>query len=336
MQNTVGRALCGLIIVALSLARPTEQERVKLWYEAGNHWPPTWQEETDGMKRLMEHREKEIMAIPGADERWENWMQYTQSRLVPKFTPKGFLVTKTPKAVAEKLKNVVDSCIARFDSLETEGDVNAIYSPEDLRPKFCNIGSLANEVMSDLQGVHEGWVNGMKLVPTSAYGVRLYQNGSSLVMHYDKMHTHVSSSIVHIAHEYDDPKEQWPIQIEDHDGALHSVNLKPGQMLFYESAKCLHGRMKTFRGKYYGSIFVHYKPVDKSIWNYDVEQVIAAVPPHWNEGILDESGSRWAGQAITTDSRVAEGAPPRFRDTTHGRKSGRVSDEEKRRLRGGK
>jgi hypothetical protein len=27
----------------------------------------------------------------------------------------------------------------------------------------------------------------MKLRPTSAYGVRLYQNGSSLVMHYDKV-----------------------------------------------------------------------------------------------------------------------------------------------------
>ena len=27
----------------------------------------------------------------------------------------------------------------------------------------------------------------MKLRPTSAYGVRLYQNGSSLVMHHDKV-----------------------------------------------------------------------------------------------------------------------------------------------------
>ena len=119
-------------------------------------------------------------------------------------------------------------------------------------------------------------------------------------------------------------------------GLVLNEKLKPGQMLFYESAKCLHGRMKTFRGSYYGSIFVHYKPVDKNIWNFDVEKVIANVPPHWNEDILDESGSRWAGQAITTDSRVAEGAPPRFRDTTHGRKSGRAGEEEKRRLRRGK
>jgi hypothetical protein len=42
-------------------------------------------------------------------------------------------------------------------------------------------------------------------------------------------------------------------------------------MLFYESAKCLHGRMKRFKGQYYGSIFLHYAPVDKSIWPYTVE-----------------------------------------------------------------
>jgi hypothetical protein len=42
-------------------------------------------------------------------------------------------------------------------------------------------------------------------------------------------------------------------------------------MLFYESAKCLHGRMKAFRGDYYGSIFLHYRPVDRGLWSYDVE-----------------------------------------------------------------
>jgi hypothetical protein len=40
-------------------------------------------------------------------------------------------------------------------------------------------------------------------------------------------------------------------------------------MLFYESAKALHGRMTQFKGKYYGSIFLHYQPVDESIWNYN-------------------------------------------------------------------
>ena len=42
-------------------------------------------------------------------------------------------------------------------------------------------------------------------------------------------------------------------------------------MLFYESAKCLHGRRSQLKGKYYGSIFVHYQPVDQSIWDYSVD-----------------------------------------------------------------
>jgi hypothetical protein len=59
-------------------------------------------------------------------------------------------------------------------------------------------------------------------------------------MHYDKVHTHVISSIVHVIH--DEDSEPWPIEIEDHDGNLHAHNLEAGQMLFYESAACLHGR----------------------------------------------------------------------------------------------
>ena len=116
-------------------------------------------------------------------------------------------------------------------------------------------------------------------------------------------------SFVHIIHE----GNNWPIDIESHDtGELFSLELQPGQMLFYESAKCLHGRMSEFNGKYYGSIFLHYQPVDTNIWNYSVEDVIANVPPHWNRNTTETKGSRWAGQAITVDSRLAKGAPERL------------------------
>lgn len=294
-----------------SAGRPTEQERVRLWYEAGNKWPPTWQQEAEGMKRLMDFREKEIMAIPGADERWENWMQYTQSRLVPKFTELGFHKTRMPEEVFEKLKGALDWALANWDDVKSEGSIDVIYNPPGLDPKFAHIGSLQKEVHDDLRPLHEAW-GGMDLRPTSAYGIRIYQNGSTLVMHHDKVHTHVISSIVHIGHHYDSPAEPWPIEIEDHFGNLHAVNLEPGDMLFYESAKCLHGRMKTFKGRYYASIFVHYQPVDKNIWDFDVEKIIASIPPHWRKGVQDDhKGSRWAGAALTVDSRIAEGAPNR-------------------------
>lgn len=37
----------------------------------------------------------------------------------------------------------------------------------------------------------------------------------------------------------------------------HAVSLEPGQMLLYESAKCLHGRSIPLHGRYYGSLFLH-------------------------------------------------------------------------------
>ena len=48
---------------------------------------------------------------------------------------------------------------------------------------------MAWEVIDDLLDLHEKWAGGIKLVPTSAYGVRLYQNSSSLIMHHDKVMT---------------------------------------------------------------------------------------------------------------------------------------------------
>ncbi|RYG64377.1 hypothetical protein EON64_14125 [archaeon] len=85
------------------------------------------------------------------------------------------------------------------------------------------------------------------------------------------MGTHVISSIVHVGHDYQGGQDPWPIEIEDHDGRVHSVTLEPGQMLFYESASCLHGRRQAFKGRYYASIFVHYRPLDTSVWNYSIE-----------------------------------------------------------------
>ncbi len=57
-------------------------------------------------------------------------------------------------------------------------------------------------------------------------------------------------------------------------------------------------------GKYYGAIFVHYKPKDPKYWGIKFEDIIAHVPPHWNEGIKYEKGSRFSGAALTIDRLV--------------------------------
>ena len=220
-------ALCTLFTP--SWGRFTEYERIQYWRQH-HTWPPNWQPERPGYKALMEQREREIMQIPASDERWENWMQYISGRLVPSFTPNGFLLAQVPADVSQKLINAVNKALERWDELPYEHEVDAIYSDPDKLPKFIHLGALTQEVHQAMLPLHEEWAGGIKLRPTSAYGVRMYQNSSSLVMHYDKTHTHVISSIVHIAHSYFNDSEPWPIEIEDLDGNLHSITLEPGQV----------------------------------------------------------------------------------------------------------
>jgi len=111
-------------------------------------------------------------------------MQFTQGWLVKKFTPTGFEVTDLPPHTYEKLLRAVNQSLQNLDLIDDEHDVEAIYGP--LRPKFINIGSLAWEVMNDLKSLHEEW-SGLELTGTSSYGIRVYRNGSSLVMHNDKV-----------------------------------------------------------------------------------------------------------------------------------------------------
>ena len=161
-----------------------EDERVRRWRRK-NTWPPTWQPETEEYRAVMDAREAEIMQLTGADERWENWMQFVQGRLVPQFTPYGFKVIKTPAHVHAKLKKAVDDAVLDWDNLrEEQGVKDSIYGPHT--PKFVDIGGLAQEVMADMKELHEEW-GGMKLKGTSAYGVRLYRDGASMVMHNDKV-----------------------------------------------------------------------------------------------------------------------------------------------------
>lgn len=112
-------------------------------------------------------------------------MQFTLGQIVPKFTSNGFDVVQVPPRVFEKLLNAVNPSLENFESIPYEKDVDVIYSP--LLPRFVNIQQVQWDVIEDLKSYHEEWAGGMQLKATSAYGVRFYQNGSSLVMHHDKV-----------------------------------------------------------------------------------------------------------------------------------------------------
>ena len=93
-------------------------------------------------------------------------------------------------------------------------------------------------------------------------------------MHVDISRSRVISCILHLDH--DPESEPWPIAIEDFQGNTNEVVLESGDMLFYESSKCLHGRPRRFNGKWYSSVFIHYYPAEN--WNVSVcEECITMV-----------------------------------------------------------
>ena len=155
---------------------------------------------------------------------------------------------------------------------------------ENSRPLFIKNTELNQRVLEELKPMHEEWA-GVDLVGEIAYGLRVYRNSSRLLMHVDKPNTHIISCILHIDHSED--SEPWPIVIEDFQGNTNEVVLESGDMLFYESSKCFHGRPHTFKGSWYSSLFVHYYPVG---WDTQskANECHYAVPPHWNQ--LREKG----------------------------------------------
>ena len=61
--------------------------------------------------------------------------------------------------------------------------------------------------------------------------------------------------------------EPWPLQIVGHDGHVHELTIEPGELIYYESAKCLHGRMRQkLRGQHFVNVFVHYRPAGDHEW----------------------------------------------------------------------
>merc|ERR1711998_550384 len=119
------------------------------------------------------------------------------------------------------------------------------------------------------------------------YGVRVYGNGSVLINHIDRSETHVISFIYHVGHDLDEP---WPLEIEDHHGNIHALNLNPGQVVYYESAKQFHARMTPMRGRHYGSVFGHYMP--RNGWNWTKWDITTAVPPGFQHQEPQDSAQR--------------------------------------------
>jgi prolyl 4-hydroxylase len=122
---------------------------------------------------------------------------------------------------------------------------------------------LVCEICCADQGTLEEWYGKGPLKLTSIYGVRKYSNDSILRMHVDTRTTHVVSAIINVDQDVDEP---WLLLILDHQDQEHWLEMAPGDMVLYESAKLLHGRPVPMRGRRYENVFIHYKPITG--WDY--------------------------------------------------------------------
>jgi len=134
-----------------------------------------------------------------------------------------------------------------------ETDVNFIQIPWHLKRRW----------QGRLRELVEAW-SGCVLETTDMYGMREYTKGARLLTHVDRESTHAASMIVNIAQE--NVTKPWTIEVHDHADRLHEVVMEPGDIVYYESAKALHGRNTPLHSGNYINLFTHYRPLDDPEW----------------------------------------------------------------------
>ena len=178
------------------------------------------------------------------------------NRDVRNFTSEGFKKATLDKNLFKEIKDYYSNKKEEGKKEYVEGDF--IHSRHNENPSYLIELSteLKNKIHSSLQEKLENWSKA-KLIPTFVYGIREYKEGSVLVPHRDREKTHIISAIINVDQDLD---EEWPLLIEDHYYRKHEVYLKPGEIVFYEGAKLLHGRPNEMQGTSYANIFVHFMP----------------------------------------------------------------------------
>lgn len=269
-----GVALFSSHFVAPAYGR-SEEERIKRYHKLNHTWPPEkFIPDTPGWRKLFEHRLRQVAEIQDRLERFEGYAQTICAGILQQnFTEHGFGLARAPEPLMSDLRQAIREGVAKGPRFERR--IAAISEP---RPWFIDRPDLSKRVIDELQHYPEGWA-GIPLTPINAYGFRLYRNTSRLHVHVDKTETHVISFILHI--DSSDDAEPWPILIEDLHGTTHEVTLTSGDILFYESSKCFHGRPRPFNGSWYTSIFVHYVPTFGYTENFDKMAKIDRIPPIW-------------------------------------------------------
>ena len=228
-----------------------------------------------------------------ANERARLEMSLDQPAHQHNYTEVGFKKLKAPDELYKPLKDFYESNKAKRKlEMWPRGNtyVNNWHTPtymvnlED--PRFQPEGyTLKEQTWNHVQPIIEEWT-GMKLKPSSLYGVRIYENEAVLATHVDRLPL-VSSCIIQIDQDIDEP---WPIEVIAHNGKAYNVTMKPGEMVLYESHTVLHGRPFPMKGRSYANVFVHFIPENHERLNNIEQRDIARGLIHPSTSTEDAGG----------------------------------------------
>mmetsp|Transcript_14079 Transcript_14079/g.17898 ORF Transcript_14079/g.17898 Transcript_14079/m.17898 type:complete len:520 (-) Transcript_14079:114-1673(-) len=219
------------------------------------------------------------------DAEWKRHKRVTRS-----FSPLGFHKGRLPNDLWASIQayyynNKNDKVLEEW----TRSGKGFFVNWWEIDPFFVQIPwELRREWQSRLRELVEGWV-GEELENTDIYGMRQYEGGARLLTHVDREQTHAASLIINVAQ--GNVSRPWTIEVHDHADRLHEVVMEPGDIVYYESAKCLHGRNTPLKGGFYTNLFAHYRPKGDAQW-FTREN-----PPGTPEPLIDVGECRLVGKS---------------------------------------
>jgi prolyl 4-hydroxylase len=181
-----------------------------------------------------------------------------RNELLPAYTRVGFEKRRVPDDLLANIRN----WYRHQDGAPTSESENVRYyvrSNDKNRDGSFLLelpSKLKAQIKQSLRPIVQDWA-GIPVRPTYVYGLRIYRRHAVLKPHRDRLETHVLGIIINVDQKISRP---WPLEIEDHYCRKHEIQLRPGEMLLYESARLLHSRSKPLRGELFANVFCHFMP----------------------------------------------------------------------------
>jgi prolyl 4-hydroxylase len=242
--------------------------REKAWDGAGDEklalQPKVTQEEQVEKKSYI-IKSSEKLTKPSVEEKIIIPETYTHKDQIPKFTELGFALKKCPEETWKIISDSYEILKEKTVNEEFAGKDEMIKGGESEIMSFDHLPALKNLIHQQLLPIHKEWIGGQNIDPSFIYGIRSYKRGATLTKHVDRVETHHISSIIIVDKDltcgcqnrkYGD---DWPLDIQGHDGEWYKVYAEPGDIILYESAICEHGREEPFQGTFFRNFYVHYK-----------------------------------------------------------------------------